>query len=642
MTQALIHRFVQGGRRFAIDPETCFCFECDDISWDVLEYYPHTPLNRIVRELAGKHDTTELEEVIGELEWLRSTRAILPPAKKEDLQKEFELEKGLKKLSVRLPGVETVEDPPAKKKGWFGAKTSEAPFQARTLGRDAIDLLLGRAADQKLLQLEWIAEGQLQSPDLIISLSRQAIRAAGLAGKTATVSIRVLNLSLAKSGDALEGHTISIVLEVKQTESQLDAFESFAQPGPWTLAKLAKAVQPGGEGVTGRIVLQPGHPNFAGVVETLDKAGFTHIELDLDGSYAADPSLDPEAMRKALSESAVYYANRLLKHHYFRVDPIAGFFYRIYDGVPLKRNDPSGTNELAVDADGALYPSWRFLGQEAFKVGSLAEGRLDEEARSRFDEIGSVTTGVCRRCWARHVCGGGTAAVHQALSGSFRLPHETWCNAQRAWAESAVSAFNLLSAEGVNFTRMYHLFTRTEKPSLFTLVRAAFRMSVGMRPIEEADADMLMEWENWNSAAYFLYTERGIMITTRYDREMDALHPHGMDKEMILVKRDGKPFGLIKMRPERFHGAAQGWIYMRDDQDYLAEDVRRGFRTLLNEAAKQQAVRRLTIPASAPEKGLQSFLEGLGFKREGTLREALFVHDEYQDVHVYGISVDDL
>jgi hypothetical protein len=174
------------------------------------------------------------------------------------------------------------------------------------------------------------------------------------------------------------------------------------------------------------------------------------------------------------------------------------------------------------------------------------------------------------------------------------------------------------------------------------MVRAAFRMNISVRPIEEADAEMLMNWENWSTASYFLFNDKGIMVTTKYDREMDALHPAGPDQEMILIKRDGRPFGLVKLRMERVPGAARAWVFMHDDADYAADDIRKGFRTILKEAGGQQAIRRLTVPAAAYEAGLQSFLEAVGFAKEGTFREALFVHDAYYDVHIYGISADRL
>ena len=132
------------------------------------------------------------------------------------------------------------------------------------------------------------------------------------------------------------------------------------------------------------------------------------------------------------------------------------------------------------------------------------------------------------------------------------------------------------------------------------------------------------------------------MTATKYDREMDALHPKQLEQEMLLMRKNGSPIGLARLRPERIKGAAQAWIYLHNPADYDADDIRRGLRALLQEAGKQQEFRRLTIPASEEEKGLQGFLEAVGFKREGTLREALFYFDEYHDIHLYGASLDSL
>ena len=640
MDRGGLHRFVEGDRRFAIDPETCFCFECDEISWDVLEYYPHASTTRISHLLGDRYNTKELEEVVGELEWLRSTRAILPAPKKEDLQKEIQFERGLKRVSICLP--REVTDAAAKKKGWFGQSATVMSSSARDIGHDAIALLLGRAGEQKELQIEFVEDEYVHNPELVADLCAHAMKCGKLAGKKVTASVLVQNIDVAKPPAALEGHTFSAALEFGESADIVAQLRPFVKGMSEAIGKLAKTVQPDAPGVTGRIVLRPNSPSFGGAVEELEKAGFATIDLDLDGAYMANPTLNPEEMLTALRETAVYYATRLLQQKYYRVDPIAPLFYRIYDGAPTRRTDPAGTNELAVDAQGGVYPSRRLIGVAAYKLGTVMGGEIDERIRARFDEVGAATTGVCRRCWARNLCGGGSTAVHHALTGSHRTPNAAWCDAQRAWMASAVSAFNLLSSQGVNFTRVYRTLTRTQRPSLFTMVRAMFRMTIGMRPIEEPDGEMLATWENWNSASYFLFTEGGIMLTTKYDREMDALHPSGVEQEMILIKKDGSAIGLIKLRPDRTPGAAQGWLYLHNDADYAADEVRKGFRALMKEAGGQQSIRRVTVPAAAFETGLQQFLEAVGFAKEGTLREALFVHDAYHDVHLYGLATDKL
>lgn len=639
MLKEALHRFEEAGKRFAIDPETCFCFECDEISWDVLEFYPFTSVNRIIHLLSPKHDPKELEEVVGELEWLRSTKAILPQVKREDFRKEVVVEQGLKRLSVRLPREST--ETAVRKKGWFGGGPVTAS-SARDVGRDAIALLLGRAGEQKELRLEFLEEKTVHNAALLADLFGHALKTARLAGKKLTVELRVHDLAFVKPPESLEGHAVSALLEFTDPDGVSAGLRAFGDNVPDTLPRLLKSMQPDAAGVSGRIVVRPNHPRFTAAVEELEKAGFSFIELDLDGAFAANPSLDPAEMMVSLKKTAVHYAKQLLQQKYTRLDPIAPLFYRIYDGKPLRRADLSGTNELAIDADGAIYPSWRMLGMDAFRLGALDSAELSESVRCRFDEVGSATTGVCRRCWARNLCGGGNTAVHHALSGSFRKPHEPWCDAQRSWMASAVAAFNLLSSEGVNFSRMYGALARTSKPSIFSLVKAAFRMTIGMRPIAEADAEMLVTWENWNTASYFLFNETGVFIASKYDREMDALHSKGMDQELLLLKRDGSPFGLVKLRPERIQGAARAWVYVHDPDDYASEDVRKGFRTILKEASHGQSIRRVTVPAAAYEPELQAFLEAVGFSREGVLREALFIHDAYHDVHLFGLSTEQL
>jgi uncharacterized protein len=640
MRREFLHRFEHDGKQFVIDPETCFCFECDAISWDVLEYYPELPVNEIYHRLRDKYERKELAEVIGEIEWLRATRSILTVPKQEEMAKIFEVERGVNKLTVAL----SRDTEPARqtRRSWFGRPAGTASSGAREFAREAVALLLARSMAQKDLHIEFVEVRGIHNAKFIAEVCTYALRAAKLAGKNLTAAVQVSDVALPKTPAAVEGHAVSVCMDFQDAANVLEHVRAFAQVVNETLSRLAKAIQPAATGVAGRIIVRPNHPRFGGVVEELDKAGFSNIELDLDGAYAANPKLDPQSMLPGLSQSANYYAQQLLKHHYFRLDPIAALFWRIYGGTPLRRSDPVGTNELAVDEGGAVYPCWRMRGIEPLRLGSLVDGRFDEDRMKRFEDVGSLTTRECIQCWARNLCGGGTAAVHHAFTGSFRTPHGPWCDAQRSWMGAAVSAFQQLSSKGVHFDRIYKTLARQEKPSLFTLARAALTMTIGVRQIEEADAEMLTKWENWNESAYFLCTETGVFLATKYDREMESLHPRGTDQELVLIRKNGDPLGLLKVRPEQLPGAATAWVYMRNEADYASESIRKGFRAILKEAGAQQSIRRLVVPVSPKEQELAAFLEAVGFKREGVLREALYLHGAYQDVTVYSITTDAL
>ena len=135
-------------------------------------------------------------------------------------------------------------------------------------------------------------------------------------------------------------------------------------------------------------------------------------------------------------------------------------------------------------------------------------------------------------------------------------------------------------------------------------MRAALRMPIALRPIEESDAEMLVRWENWSESAYFLYTEKACMLATKYDREMDSLHPQHVDQEAILIRRDGTPFGLLRLRPQREEGVTMAWMFMSQDADYSASDVRKGFRNLVKELAD-----RLRVPVAELARRVDGLME---------------------------------
>ena len=617
MGQPALHRFTHSGRHYALDPETCFCFECDAISWDVIEYYPRETTNRIVHLLRERYERKELLEVINELEWLRATKAILKSPQKEELLKRYEIERGLRQMTVSIPGG------PA----------------ARALIRDCCSLFLARSAAKAPLEFSIQAGLDKLDAAALAHYVDEAMRMAALADRNMTISVVVGPLTSSRPSPALAGHAHSVHIAFQESGKVREALEALARTDLERLDRIAKLFAGLDGRAAGRLTLHPGNTAFKKVLEECDPQEFGHVVLDMDGAFAEHPDWEPAEVFAALRETAVYYANRLLKGHYFRLDPIAGLFRRIYLGEPIWRADPAGAHELAVDANGFVYPSRLWLGQPGHRCGAIGEGRLDEARLRQFDDSGALTTPACVQCWARCLCGGGAAAVHHSLTGDHRTPSGTWCDAQRAWLEAAVAAFNILSAQGINFSRVYQSLGRAAKPSLFQLVRAAFRTNIGLRPIEESDAEWLTKWENWNEAAYFLATESGTFMATRHDREMDSLYPREYEQEFVLLRKSGDPLGLLRIRSDRLPGVARAWVYMRNDADYADSGIRRSFRSLIDEAGAQKELRRLLVPVGPKEDALAAFLSSVGFTLEGAEREGLYLHARYHDLRIYGLTL---
>lgn len=612
MSDSSLHRFEQGGRRFALDTETCFCFECDGVSWDVLEHYPSAPVNHIVHLLREQHPAREVEEVVGELEWLRSAKSILPALGPKERLKQFELQAEVREVDVLLP---------------------DRDLPSPDLVSGALALLLGRSGARKAITLRLHAPLRPAIAPALAAQVGRVFRDARLAGKELTVE---LSIPLSSRKD-LAGHEIFGSLYLDERAPLDTLIGGLLAAGQ--IARLASLVN-GVEGATAGVRIVPRAEKLKDVVALIQAEGLTRIDIDLPGAYQRQDRPEPARMLAELQGLAVYYAQELHRGNYFRLEPLAGTFRQIYEGQPSARADLSGSHALALDGAGDWYPSRYFTGDPAFRLGNLADGRIDEGVRAPFDDLGTVVTPECMSCWARNLCGGGHSAIHHALTGAIRRPDPAWCEAQRAWFSAAVAAFNLLTSHGVNFARLYQSLEPRKKPSLWRMARMALTVKAGVRPIEEGDAELLTRWENWSGAAYFLANEYGTLLATRYDREMDSLHPRGIEQELMIVSRRNEPLGLLKLRPEPRLNAARLWIFLADPAGYGDNGLRKSFREIIAQASGTADLSSLIAPAGPGDPGLGAFLEAVGFKRVGTERQALFLHDAWHDLDIYALRRD--
>jgi len=94
-------------------------------------------------------------------------------------------------------------------------------------------------------------------------------------------------------------------------------------------------------------------------------------------------------------------------------------------------------NDLGVGPDGTLYTCAGLWGREEFAVGHVSTG-LDR-GRAAATRVAPVDERPdCRKCWARHLCGGGCALFALAASGSINGCDAERCDFTRQLAEQAI------------------------------------------------------------------------------------------------------------------------------------------------------------------------------------------------------------
>ena len=663
-----IHRFQVDGRYFVIDPETCFCLECDDVSWAVFGHYPDASFEETLSRLADRFPRREIEEVISEIEWLRAGGSLWPKITPEGLARRYETSAaGLSEVTVVLSasassdaGAAGQDGSMSVPMGWFGGKWQRsAPEHAgpspvtavaaedglRELLRSAGQLLLSRSGASRNLRLLLSLPPDRHPQALwqeVVDVTAQLWRGARLAEKTLTVG-------LMQSADATGGPGSAgwrWLLESDAGPEIITRALSMRsrRPAPARTASWLEAVESDHADARGAVIVTPATPDFDGLTRYWRKTGFRRIYLrDAPLTAALSPE-DLERYLHSMRQNAADYAADLLAGDLYLCEPFAAWFRLVYNGEPAWRRDPAGTARIAVNADGAIFPDEDFLNGAACRMGHLGNDRQPPEwlteAAVPFADLSGLTIPACLNCWARGLCGGGSGLVHFRRTGAVNRPDPGWCDIRRRTLEYVIAAFNTLSAAGIPFNDLHRALGRS-RPQLSwrMLFRAARGGILAVRPIREADAPLLTRWESWNPAAYFTLTDSGVLMNTCHDRENDALHPKPWLMELALV-RPGKdrPTGLLRLMPHRLPATLWAWLYLRNPADYRHDGVRQGLRELLDSTLRDRAVRRMLVPAGPWDDGLAACLEAIGFSRAGILREALFLHGGYHDVTLFALE----
>ena len=100
----------------------------------------------------------------------------------------------------------------------------------------------------------------------------------------------------------------------------------------------------------------------------------------------------------------------------------------------------AGHEYVAISPEGDLYPCHQFVGQEAYKLGSLYDEhphQLKGEVVKNFRSANVYAKSTCRECWARFACSGGCHAANVAFTQKLTEVYALGCELQKKRLEVA-------------------------------------------------------------------------------------------------------------------------------------------------------------------------------------------------------------
>jgi len=328
--------------------------------------------------------------------------------------------------------------------GNFGGARKLMPL---AVGQRAIDFLVAHSGTRPTVEVDFFGGEPLMNWQVVKELVFYGEEAAKRVGKTIEFTITTNGMLLDPEKDAfIKEHKILLVLSIDGRPEVNDFMRPMA----------------GGQGSYQRIV-----PRYQRIISSMDprdyyvRGTFTHYNLDFaeDVKHLHDlgfTSLSMEPVVAAEGEDYAFQADDLplIFSEYDRLvdlylarkgenKPFDFFHFNVdLEGGPclLKRltGCGAGFEYLAVTPEGDLYPCHQFVGREAYCLGDVWQGVVDESIGEKFMKAHIYNKESCKNCWARFLCSGGCHANAEASHGSILEPYELGCQLQKKRLECAI------------------------------------------------------------------------------------------------------------------------------------------------------------------------------------------------------------
>ncbi|MBU5611811.1 radical SAM/SPASM domain-containing protein [Geomonas azotofigens] len=176
----------------------------------------------------------------------------------------------------------------------------------------------------------------------------------------------------------------------------------------------------------------------------LTTLGVGRIQLEYchEPGYRQNPIYEklivpPQRQLAELREFVDYYVDYIASYKSTRdipfVSNLLDSINRIRRANRFTRPCGAGTNTLAINSHGEVFPCIAFVERDDFAMGQTGHDSLSLHRTLQGFEVDSQLP--CQTCWLRYDCAGGCYATHYDMTGHPRQPHPEYCQNMRGRAE---------------------------------------------------------------------------------------------------------------------------------------------------------------------------------------------------------------
>lgn len=448
----MIHKYKLLGLNIVMDIYSGAVHVVDDTLYDVLDFLGEPfeaqevcPEN-IKNELGGKYSAEEIDEAYSEICQLAKDGLLFTP----DMYAKI-AEKWSKKSVVKAMCLHVAHDCNLRCKYCF-ADTGEykggRSIMSAEVGKKAIDFVIANSGARRNIEIDYFGGEPLMNFGVVKEITEYAKEQGEKHGKNFRFTITTNGVLLNDEiKDYVNKNMSNIVLSLdgcKETHDRMryrvDGSGSYDSVVP-KFQDIAESRNQDNYYVRGTFTAH--NVEFSKDVLHMADLGFKQTSVEpVVADYSEEYALTEEHIPTVFAEYeklAEEYVKRRREGKGFN------FFHFMVDldqgPCVIKRLSGcgAGCEYVAVTPQGDIYPCHQFVGNEAFKMGTVMEGTMDKDIVNLFESSNIYTKDKCRDCFAKFYCSGGCSANAYNFNKDINKPYELACEFEKKRVECAIA-----------------------------------------------------------------------------------------------------------------------------------------------------------------------------------------------------------
>lgn len=448
----MIHKYKLLGLNIVMDIYSGAVHVVDDTLYDVLDFLGEPfeaqevcPEN-IKNELGGKYSAEEIDEAYSEICQLVKDGLLFTP----DMYAKI-AEKWSKKSVVKAMCLHVAHDCNLRCKYCF-ADTGEykggRSIMSAEVGKKAIDFVIANSGARRNIEIDYFGGEPLMNFGVVKEITEYAKEQGEKHGKNFRFTITTNGVLLNDEiKDYVNKNMSNIVLSLdgcKETHDRMryrvDGSGSYDSVVP-KFQDIAESRNQDNYYVRGTFTAH--NVEFSKDVLHMADLGFKQTSVEpVVADYSEEYALTEEHIPTVFAEYeklAEEYVKRRREGKGFN------FFHFMVDldqgPCVIKRLSGcgAGCEYVAVTPQGDIYPCHQFVGNEAFKMGTVMEGTMDKDIVNLFESSNIYTKDKCRDCFAKFYCSGGCSANAYNFNKDINKPYELACEFEKKRVECAIA-----------------------------------------------------------------------------------------------------------------------------------------------------------------------------------------------------------